>query len=158
MEIKLKPIGKLHSPYKSIEEIRRVRKESIVGEIELFPEFKKGLKDINDFSYLWILWIFHESKDYSLLVKPRIEKAYKGRELRGVFATRSPSRPNPIALTLVELLERKGNKLKVRGLDVIDNTPVIDLKPYVESDRKEKAKFGWSEKLKNKESDKHNLV
>jgi tRNA-Thr(GGU) m(6)t(6)A37 methyltransferase TsaA len=145
MEIKLAPIGTVHSPYKSIEEIKQVPKENIVGEIELFPEFEEGLKDIEGFSYLWILWIFHGSKNYSLQVKPRIEKACEERKLRGVFATRSPNRPNPIALTLVELLGRKGNKLRVKGIDAIDNTPVIDLKPYVKSDLKEKAKFGWAQ-------------
>jgi len=147
MEVNIRPIGRVHSPYKSREEIKEIAKENIIGEIEIFSEFGKGLKDIESFSHLWILWIFHLSKGSPLQVTPRTEKNLKKKKLRGVFATRSPNRPNPMALTLVELLEKKGNVLKVRGIDAIEGTPVVDIKPYVQSDKKDKARYGWCEEI-----------
>ena len=110
----------------------------VKGEIEVFPEYESGLKDIDDFSHLIVLWLFHTSKGYSLIVKPLF---YEGR--RGVFATRHPDRPNPIGLSVVELLKRRGNVLEVRGLDAIDGTPVLDIKPYVSFDSVENSRGGW---------------
>jgi len=137
MQTKIKPIGMIRSPYKSLEEIPRDY-SSTIGEVIVFDEYEQGLQDVEGFSHLMILWIFHESKGYSLLVKPL---HYEG--LHGVFTTRHPNRPNPIAVTVVELLQRKGNILKIKGIDAIDKTPVIDIKPYTLRDRKEKIKTGW---------------
>ena len=137
MKVKIKPIGIIRSPYKSVEEVPR-EYESTIGEVIVFEEYEQGLQDIEGFSHLIILWIFHKSKGYSLLVKPLY---YEG--LRGVFATKHPNRPNPIGVTVVELLERKGNVLKIRGIDAVDKTPVIDIKPYTSRDRKENIKTGW---------------
>ena len=137
MEVKMKPIGLIRSPYNSVEEIPRDY-GSTIGEVVVFEEYEQGLKGIEGFSHLMILWIFHESKDYSLLVKPLF---YKG--LHGVFTTRHPNRPNPIAITVVELLERERNTLKIRGIDALDKTPVIDIKPYALRDIKEDIKTGW---------------
>ena len=137
MKVKIKPTGIIRSPYKSVEEVPR-EYESTIGEVIVFEEYEQGLQDIEGFSHLIILWIFHKSKGYSLLVKPLY---YEG--LRGVFATKHPNRPNPIGVTVVELLERKGNVLKIRGIDAVDKTPVIDIKPYTSRDRKENIKTGW---------------
>ncbi|MFQ6086828.1 MAG: tRNA (N6-threonylcarbamoyladenosine(37)-N6)-methyltransferase TrmO [Candidatus Bathyarchaeia archaeon] len=137
MEVKIKPIGIIHSPYKSIEEIPR-EYESTIGEVIVFKEYEQGLQDIEGSSHLIILWIFHKSKGYSLVVKPLYHEG-----LHGVFATRHPNRPNPVGVTVVELLERKGNILKIKGIDAIDKTPVIDIKPYTSRDRKENIKTGW---------------
>ena len=104
----------------------------------VFEDYEQGLKGIEGFSHLMVLWIFHESKGYSLLVKPLF---YKG--LHGVFTTRHPNRPNPIAITVVELLEREGNTLKIWGIDALDKTPVVDIKPYALRDLKENIKTGW---------------
>ena len=137
MQIKIKPIGMIRSPHKSLEEIPRDY-SSTIGEVIVFDEYEQGLHDVEGFSHLMILWIFHESTGYSLLVKPSY---YEG--LHGVFTTRHPKRPNPIAVTVVELLERKRNILRIKGIDAVDKTPVIDIKPYTLRDRKEKIKTGW---------------
>ena len=137
MEVKIKPIGLIRSPYKSVEEIPRDY-GSTIGEVVVFEGYEQGLQGIEGFSHLMILWVFHESKGYSLLVKPLF---YEG--LHGVFTTRHPNRPNPIAITVVELLEREGNTLRIRGIDALDRTPVVDIKPYALRDVKEDIKTGW---------------
>jgi tRNA-Thr(GGU) m(6)t(6)A37 methyltransferase TsaA len=143
MDVKLKPIGVIHTPFKTKENAIKGKGKDTIGEIEVFEEFVDGLKDIDGFSHIIIVWLFHQSEDYSLQVKPL---HYEG--LKGVFATRHPNRPNPLGVTVVELLERKDRILKVKGIDTIDGTPLLDIKPYTRSERKEKAKFGW---LGNKE-------
>jgi len=149
----LKPIGTIHTPYKKDGDVPyQAYKSKDVGEIEVFKEYEEGLKDIEGFSHLIILYMFHKSVKRSvkrkyflnslgLLVKPYLDDTP-----RGLFATRSPNRPNPIGLTIVELLERKGNILKVRGIDMLDGTPLLDIKPYVPKfDRRGKVKIGWLE-------------
>lgn len=150
MNVKLKPIGVIHSPFKKKEDVIADKDKKIIAEIEVFKEYQEGLEDIDGFSHIIIVWLFHESEGYSLKVKPL---HYKG--LRGVFATRHPNRPNPLGVTVVELVKRKGNMLKVKGIDTLDGTPLLDIKPYTRSDRKEKTKFGWlGEKKKNKRKSK----
>ena len=142
MKVELKPIGIIHSPFKNLEDIpcQSYRSEKI-GEVEVFKEYEDGLKDIEGFSHIIIVYYFHLSKSYSLNVRPFLDK-----ELRGVFATRSPRRPNHIGISIVKLLERKGNILKVKGMDVIDGTPLLDIKPYVpEFDVRDNVKIGWLE-------------
>jgi tRNA-Thr(GGU) m(6)t(6)A37 methyltransferase TsaA len=121
--MKLRPIGIVRSPFKRVEDIPRECR-SIVGEIEVFKEYEPGLEGIEKVSHIIILWLFHKSKGCSLRVKPLHHE-----DIRGVFATRHPDRPNPIGLTVVELLERRGRVLKVRGIDTVDGTPVVDIKP-----------------------------
>lgn len=111
---------------------------SVMGEIEIFKEYEKGLKDLEGFSHLIVLWLFHLSEGCSLIVKPL---HFEGR--RGVFSTRHPDRPNPIGFSVVELLERRGNVLKVKGIDAVDGTPVLDIKPYLSLDRKDVVRGGW---------------
>ena len=146
MKVELKPIGIIHSPYKTKEDIpiQAYRSED-VDEIEMFKEYEEGLDDIEDFSHIIMVYIFHKSQGYSLHVRPFLDPS-----LRGLFATRHPNRPNPIGISTVRLLERKGNILKIKGMDVIDGTPLIDLKPYVPKfDEMKEAKIGWLEdKLK----------
>ncbi len=142
---KLKPIGIIHTPYKKPRDAPyQAYRSNEVGEIEVFKKYEEGLKDIEGFSHLIILYEFHKSINLDspgLLVKPYLDDAP-----RGLFATRSPNRPNPIGLTVVELLERKGNILKVRGIDMLDGTPLLDIKPYVPTfDRKNNVKIGWLE-------------
>ncbi len=142
MKIEFKPIGIIHSPYKTKEDvpIQAYRSED-VGEIEMFKEYEEGLDDIEGFSHIMIVYIFHKSKGYSLHVRPFLDPS-----LRGLFATRHPNRPNPIGISTVRLLERKGNILKIKGMDVIDGTPLVDIKPYVTRfDERKEAKFGWLE-------------
>lgn len=136
-----RPIGTIHSPFKSLDEIPRDC-GSVLGEVRIFPEYEEGLKDVDGFSHLVVLWLFHLSRGYSLIVKPLY---YEGR--RGVFATRHPDRPNPIGFSVVELLERSNNVLKVRGIDALDGTPVLDIKPYTSIDSRKVTKGGWLDKV-----------
>ncbi len=142
--MKLKPIGIIHSPYKTRAEAPPQGKSDIL-ELEIFKEYEEGLKDIETFSHLHVIYWMHKSKDYSLLITTPWDT-----KLHGLFATRTPNRPNPLGHSVVELIERKGNILKVRGLDAIEGTPVIDIKPYVPRiDVKPEADSGWlGDKLK----------
>ncbi|MCD6451530.1 MAG: tRNA (N6-threonylcarbamoyladenosine(37)-N6)-methyltransferase TrmO [Acidobacteria bacterium] len=143
MEIKLKPIGIIHSPYKTRDEAPITYGEGReISEIEVYPEFEEGLADIEGFSHLVILFFLHKSPSSPLTVYPPFDRPNP----RGVFATRAPDRPNPIGLSYVELVERKGRFLKVRGLDAIDGTPLIDIKPYIPAlDNIEGVRLGWAE-------------
>lgn len=111
------------------------------GEIQVLPEYEAGLKDIDGFSHLILLYYFHRAKRYSLSVKPFLDDTP-----RGLFATRYPARPNPIGLSVVRLLERKGNILQIAEVDVLDGTPLLDIKPYVpQFDERKGATVGWLE-------------
>ena len=140
MKIELKSIGIIHSPYKRKEEVPcQSYKSKEIGKVEVFKEFEDGLKDIEGFSHVIIVYYFHLSEGYSLRVKPFLDQ-----ELRGVFATRHPHRPNHIGISIVELLERKRNILKIKGIDVVDGTPLLDIKPYVPRfDERKNVKIGW---------------
>ncbi|MEW6067701.1 MAG: tRNA (N6-threonylcarbamoyladenosine(37)-N6)-methyltransferase TrmO [Nitrospirota bacterium] len=138
--MRLKPIGIIHSPFKSIQEcpIQPSRSKAI-GEVEIFKEYQEGLEDTNGFSHLILIYWFHKSKGYCLRVKPFLDT-----QIRGLFATRYPRRPNQIGLSIVKLLKRKGNILFVEGIDVVDKTPLLDIKPYIpDLIPGEKIKIGW---------------
>ncbi len=142
--IDFSPIGLVHSPFKKLEGIPIQPKaaKDVKGFIEIFKDFEEGLEDIEGFSHIIILFYFHLSKGYSLKVIPYMDK-----EKRGVFATRSPSRPNSIGLSVVKLLSREKNILYVQGLDIVDLTPVLDIKPYVpQFDTEENFEIGWLKK------------
>lgn len=109
------------------------------GVLEILPEFAAGLQDIEGFSHLFVLWVFDRSTDFDLIATPPSDDG----RAHGVFATRSPRRPNPIALTVVELLSRDGARLQVRGVDMLDGTPILDIKPYLSSIPPEKLRRGW---------------
>jgi len=102
------------------------------------PEFEAGLADIEGFSHLFVIWAFDRSEGFSLVAKPPSDE-----RPHGVFATRSPRRPNPIGLTVVELLGREGPDLRVRGIDMLDGTPIFDIKPYLSSVPTERLRRGW---------------
>jgi len=145
MQFSVKPIGVIKSPYKEISEAPSQGKYSReLSQIEIFPEFEEGLKDIESCSHLIILYWLDRAKRDILVARP----PHDSRE-HGVFATRSPHRPNPIAFSVVELLKREGRILTVRGLDALDGTPVIDIKPYFsEIDSVKDAKIGWFDETK----------
>ncbi|MDY6862590.1 MAG: tRNA (N6-threonylcarbamoyladenosine(37)-N6)-methyltransferase TrmO [Thermodesulfobacteriota bacterium] len=140
--ISLKPIGIIHSPYKIIEEIpNQGYKSKYTGIIEVFKEYEEGLADLDEFSHLILLFLFHKSNGYFLKIKPFFDI-----NLRGLFATRSPKRPNPIGLSVVRLLERNDNMLDIAEIDMLDGTPLLDIKPYVPHfDQREVVKVGWLE-------------
>jgi tRNA (adenine37-N6)-methyltransferase len=133
-------IGHVTTPYKNTHEIPKGfgAKHDAEGTIEIAPEFEAGLTDIEGFSHLFVIWVFDRSEGYELLGTPPIDD-----RPHGVFATRSPRRPNPIGLTVVELLGREGRQLRVRGADMLDGTPVLDLKPYLSSIPAETLRRGW---------------
>jgi len=141
-EYKVKPIGIIRSPFKSGKEVPiQPRFSENKGEVELFEEYSKGLKDIEGFSHVILVYLFHKSKDYSLLVKPYLDD-----EMKGVFATRFPDRPNHIGISVVKLIEKKKDRMVVGGIDVIDGTPLLDIKPYVPPfDNTKDVKIGWLE-------------
>lgn len=150
-EIKYKPIGIIHSPFKEPHgtPIQPAGAKDSEGTVEIFPEYAKGLKDIEGFSHIILIYHFHLSKEFFLEVKP-----YMDDQLRGVFATRAPARPNPIGISIVRLLRREGEKLFIRDVDIVDDTPLLDIKPYVpEFDTREIEKIGWLEKNVNKLSE-----
>jgi tRNA-Thr(GGU) m(6)t(6)A37 methyltransferase TsaA len=140
MEIRFHPIGFVSTPFGETSQIPRGVGAVHVSEgtIEILPEFEGGLQDIDRFSHLYVLWHFHLVTDFELLSHPPSDD-----RPHGVFATRSPRRPNPIGLTVVRLLERRGRSLRVRGVDMLDGTPVLDLKPYLSSVPAEELRRGW---------------
>jgi tRNA-Thr(GGU) m(6)t(6)A37 methyltransferase TsaA len=144
-----KPIGLIHSPYKKPEgvPIQPVFSDGIRAEIEVYPEFQEGLKDLDGFSHIILLYVFHKSKAYRLLCRPFLDN-----KERGLFSTRAPKRPNPIGLSVVELIKIEKNIITIGSPDVIDNTPLLDIKPYVDAfDIKKKVKSGWYETAENKQ-------
>ncbi|MEW6125827.1 MAG: tRNA (N6-threonylcarbamoyladenosine(37)-N6)-methyltransferase TrmO [Acidobacteriota bacterium] len=108
------------------------------GTLEILPEFAEGLMDIEGFSHLFVIWAFHQSEGYSLISHPPSDD-----RPHGVFATRAPRRPNPIGLTVVELVSRDGANLHVKGVDMLDGTPILDIKPYLSVVPIDKLKRGW---------------
>jgi len=134
------PIGFVHSPYQDTAKIPKGigAKHEAEGVLNILPEFEAGLADIEGFSHLFVIWTFDRSKDFELTARPPSDN----RE-HGVFATRSPRRPNPIGLTVVELLRRDGTSLHVRGLDMLDGTPILDIKPYMSTIPLERLRRGW---------------
>ncbi|MBA7619074.1 tRNA (adenine(37)-N6)-methyltransferase [subsurface metagenome] len=145
--IKLTPIGVIHSPYTEPADIHPLRSRFIKGSIEIFPEYAKGLKDIDGFSHIYVLWHFHLSEKVDLLTSPLMEPKPK----RGTFATRTPHRPNHIGLTVVRLLKRERSILHIKGFDMVEGTPVLDLKPYTRRDRRSHIRLGWLAEVERRE-------
>ena len=135
-----RPIGFVSSPYKNTSEVPKGlgAKHDADGVLKILPEFEAGLSDIEGFSHLIVIWEFDRSQGFELTATPPSDN-----RTHGVFATRSPLRPNPIALTTVELVTRDGANLYVRGVDMLDGTPILDIKPYLSSIPTEKLRRGW---------------
>ncbi len=140
-EIIFHPIGVIRTPFKDLDgmPIQPGGADSVEGEVALDPVYEEGLKDIEGFSHLILIYHFNHSKGYKLSVTPFLDN-----QERGLFSTRAPRRPNAIGLSIVSLLERKGNILRVGNIDVVDETPLIDIKPYVPAfDSPEVTSVGW---------------
>lgn len=146
-KITYNPIGIIHSPFKDIKgmPIQPAGAKGVAGTIEIKQEYVDGLQDIEGFSHIILIYHFHLSKGYLLKVKPFLDE-----NLRGVFATRAPSRPNPIGISVVKLVKIECNILHIEDIDIVDGTPLLDIKPYVpEFENTEKKKLGWlSKKVK----------
>jgi len=136
----MRPIGTVRSPYSDRTQVPKGpgAKHDAEGVLEISAEFEAGLKDIDGFSHLYVLWVFHEARGYELLATPPTDD-----RPHGVFATRSAQRPNPIGLTVVRLIRREGRRLLVHGLDMLDGTPILDIKPYLSNVPEAELKRGW---------------
>jgi len=134
------PIGFVGSPYRDTSVIPKGlgAKHEAEGTLNVLPELEPGLTDIEGFSHLIVIWEFDRSQGFQLLGTPPSDN-----RPHGVFATRSPRRPNPIGLTVVELLSREGAVLHVPGIDMLDGTPILDIKPYLSSIPVEQLRRGW---------------
>lgn len=135
-----RPIGFVSSPYKETSAIPKGlgAQHEAVGVLKILPEYEAGLTDIEGLSHLFVIWEFDRSEGFELVGTPPCDQ-----RAHGVFATRSPRRPNPIGLTVVELLRREGADLHVKGVDMLDGTPILDIKPYLSSVPAEKLRRGW---------------
>jgi len=136
----MRPIGVIRTPFTEKDQtpIQASRSQTI-GTVEIAQKFKDGLKDLEGFSHIILIYIFHASSRYSLHVKPFLDH-----KERGLFATRYPYRPNPIGLSIVQLMSIEENKLTVKGVDTLDNTPLLDIKPYMpDFDERKNVRVGW---------------
>jgi tRNA-Thr(GGU) m(6)t(6)A37 methyltransferase TsaA len=139
--MQLKPIGVIHSPWTEAEgtPIQPAVAKGAEGQVEVFPQFQDGLQDLEGFERIWLLYWFHRAAPARLKVVPFLDDTE-----RGIFATRAPCRPNPIGISAVELVSVRGNLLAVRDLDILDNTPLLDIKPYAPRfDHFQITRFGW---------------
>ena len=146
MEISYRPIGVIHSPFTDIEgmPIQPTGAAGIRGTVEVFPEFAEGLKDLEGFSHIILLYHFHRVQGAKLVATPFMDS-----QPHGVFATRAPKRPNPIGLSIVRLLSIEKNVLHIENVDILDGTPLLDIKPYVpEFDQPRVDRVGWLEQSK----------
>ena len=147
-EVIYKPIGVVHSPFKMPQDvpIQSAAAKGVVGSVEVFQEYVEGLKDVEGFSYLILVYHFHLAQKYSLLVTPFLDK-----RLHGVFSTRAPSRPNPVGVSIVHLTKIEKNLLHIQDVDIIDGTPLLDIKPFVpEFDQRKAERIGWLDNKVNK--------
>ncbi len=138
-----KPIGIIRSKHIAAREtpIQPAYAKGSTGRVEIFPEFTEGLRDLEGFSHVYLIYHFHQAGCATLMVKPFLEDVE-----RGVFATRAPCRPNAIGLSVVELVRREGNVLHLDGMDILDGTPLLDIKPYTSKfDLFKTARNGWQD-------------
>ncbi len=139
--ISFKPIGTIHTPFTKSAgtPIQPIAAVSVKGHIEVDPEFADGLKDLEGFSHIILIYTFHKADGYSLHLKPFLDD-----ELRGVFATKAPRRPNPIGLSVVRLTRVHGNILDIEEVDMLDGTPLLDIKPFIPTfDNRSSDRVGW---------------
>ena len=144
--IEMKPIGTIHTPFNDPAgmPIQPAGAAGVSGTVEVFEEYQAGLKDLDGFSHIVLLYVFHRSEGFKLQVVPFMDK-----ELRGVFATRAPKRPNPIGLSIVQLDRIEGATLHIQNVDMLDGTPLLDIKPYVpEFDSHNQTRTGWLEQAR----------
>jgi tRNA-Thr(GGU) m(6)t(6)A37 methyltransferase TsaA len=151
MKIEYRPIGLIHTPFKQRQgmPIQPSRGRGVRGTVEVAPEFADGLADLDGFSHVVLIYHFHRSRGFDLRVTPFLDT-----EKRGLFATRAPRRPNAIGLSVVRLLGIEGNRIAVQDLDILDGTPLLDIKPYVpEFDHRTEVCEGWLEGVKDRNVD-----
>jgi len=147
ISFKIRPIGVIHTPHTKSDRtpIQPVFSKGIQGTVEIYPEFREGIKDLEGFSYIYLLYFFHLSKVMQLQVVPYLDKVK-----RGIFATRAPHRPNRIGMSLVRLLDIENCVLTIEDVDILDKTPLLDIKPYIQRyDTRADARSGWQDDISN---------
>ncbi len=151
----MRPIGFVRSPFTETAQIPKGpgAEHRAEGTLELQPELAPGLQDIEGFSHLFVIWVFHRSPGCELVAHVPLDESRP----HGVFASRSPRRPNPIGLSVVELLGRDGARLHVRGVDMLDGTPILDIKPYLSGIPAERLRRGWVDEAERRRSAKESL-
>ncbi len=139
-EFVVEPIGFVRSPYADTKSVPKGpgARHDAEGVLEILPGFEAGLTDIEGFSHLYVIWLFHQVDGYDLVSTPPTDD-----RPHGVFASRSPHRPNRIGLTVVRLLGREGARLRVQGVDMLDRSPVLDIKPYLSNVPEDTLRRGW---------------
>lgn len=150
-DIVYQPIGLIHSEHTAAEKtpIQPIYAQECNGKIEVFPEFAAGLTDLENFSHIYLLYHLNRAKSSRLKVKPFLQDVE-----RGVFSTRAPCRPNGIGMSIVRLIRRDGNRLHVRGIDVLDNTPLLDIKPYTTRfDCIQTERNGWQDDVREDDAE-----
>ncbi|MEA2104985.1 MAG: tRNA (N6-threonylcarbamoyladenosine(37)-N6)-methyltransferase TrmO [Candidatus Cloacimonadota bacterium] len=142
--MQIEPIGIIETPFENYEEIpAKGKRKKTAGKIIVNEKYVSGLKDLSGFSHIILLWYFHKSKKTNLISHPPFDN-----KSHGVFATRSPNRPNHIGMSIVELEKIRGNVITFRNVEMFNNTPLLDIKPYIRSlDEVENAKFGWIDEI-----------
>jgi tRNA-Thr(GGU) m(6)t(6)A37 methyltransferase TsaA len=146
----MRPIGIIHTPHTAADKtpIQPAFATGIPGTVELDPAYEAGLRDLEGFSHIWLLYVLDRAGDPRLAVKPFLEDA-----THGVFATRSPRRPNPLGLSVVRLVGRSDCTLRIEDVDILDGTPLLDIKPYVDRfDQREDVRCGWLDKIDEEEA------
>lgn len=141
MKIEYCPIGVVKTPFTTISNmpIQSSRAQGVRGEVLMEDEFAEGLRDLDGFSHIILLYHFHRVKDSRLVVTPFLDT-----QPRGVFSTRAPTRPNPVGLSVVKLLGIDGNVLEIENVDILDGTPLLDIKPYIpDFDARDAQRLGW---------------
>jgi len=144
-EIVFQSIGIIHSPHQKISDIpiQPVFVNDIKGTVVIDPEFAEGLMDLNEFSHIYLFYFFHQSQKTCLHVKP-----YLSEQEHGIFATRAPHRPNKLGMSLVRLTKIAGNILHIKDIDVLDGTPLLDIKPYIKRfDSRDNVQSGWQDSV-----------
>ena len=152
MKLEFEPIGIIHTPFRELKNmpVQPAGAQGVKGTIEIYEPFVPGLKDLEGFSHIILLFHFHKSTEYKIQVVP-----YMDTEIRGLFATRAPRRPNPIGLSIVQLNSVEGNLLHIQNVDMLNGTPLLDIKPYFpEFDQNQTFRSGWLGKRKGKVANK----
>jgi tRNA-Thr(GGU) m(6)t(6)A37 methyltransferase TsaA len=136
----MRPIGEIHSPFVDKDQMPiQASRSTACGWVDVYPEFKSGLQDLDGFSHIFLLYVFHCSSGYHLTVQPFLDHSQ-----RGLFSTRYPCRPNPIGLSIVRLIAVRDTRIDIEGVDVLDGTPLLDIKPYVpDFDQPQNTIAGW---------------
>jgi tRNA-Thr(GGU) m(6)t(6)A37 methyltransferase TsaA len=146
MSVTFEPIGLIHSPFQTLEDmpIQPTSEASKPGIAEIYPQFIEGLKDLEGFSHIYLIYHFHKAASCKLTVTPFLDT-----QARGLFATRAPRRPNPVGLSLVQLERIEDNRLYISRLDILDQTPLLDIKPYIpEFEPQHHVRIGWVEQIR----------